>query len=246
MSPWPNSSLPNSDGSSLKIPSPEPPSGLGSPVSCAPCLAPVPSVLPPLASLVVFPLAHLQHLFSPMEAPFARSLRFQLRSPPLVRDPLPLMAPPLPFGSSSAAYALPGPGPLPFALIPEEAAPFPLSGCGLELDFPAEVYPTPLACCPPSKPKQKPEKSSSDLFLPMLEDSWYSVGLSCDGSNHNIMPLFSNFLSKHEDQRKCSNSKVGKKSVREINGLFCSTNYDTRSGSVSRGRNKRRVFSDSS
>jgi hypothetical protein len=71
------------------------------------------------------------------------------------------------------------------------------------------------------------------------------VGLSCDGSNHNIIPLFSDLLSKHEDQGKCSNSKVGKKGVREINGLFCSINYDTRSGSVSRGRNKR-ALSDSS
>jgi hypothetical protein len=72
------------------------------------------------------------------------------------------------------------------------------------------------------------------------------VGLSCDGSDHNIMPLFSNLLSKHEDQGKCSSSKVGEKGVRETNDLFCSINYDTRSGSVSRGRNKRRVLSDSS
>jgi hypothetical protein len=177
----------------------------------------------------------------------AGSPRFQLRSAPSVRDPLPLMAPPLPFGSSGAASALPGPGPLPLALIPKEAAPPSLLVAGgLELDFPAEVYPTPLACCPPSKPKRKPGKSSSDWLLPMLEDSWYSVGLSCDGSDHNIMPLFSNLLSKHEDQGKCSSSKVGKKGVREINGLFCSINYDTRSGSVSRVRNKRRVLSDSS
>jgi hypothetical protein len=93
---------------------------------------------------------------------------------------------------------------------------------------------------------RKTGNSSPDWLLQMLEDSWYSVGLSCDGSDHNIMPLFSNLLSKHEDQGKCSNSKVGKKGVREINGLFCSINYDTRSGSVSRGRNKRRVLSDSS
>jgi hypothetical protein len=59
MLPWPDSSLPNSDGSSLEIPSLEPPSGPGSPVSCTPCLAPAPSVLPPLASPVVFPLARL-------------------------------------------------------------------------------------------------------------------------------------------------------------------------------------------
>jgi hypothetical protein len=75
MSPWPDSSLPNSDGSSLEIASPEPPSGPGSPVSCASCLAPAPSMLPPLASPVVFPLACLQHLFSPLEAPLAGSLR---------------------------------------------------------------------------------------------------------------------------------------------------------------------------
>jgi len=80
----------------------------------------------------------------------------------------------------------------------------------------------------------------------MLEDSWYSVGLSCDGSNHNIMPLFSDLLSKHEDQGKCSSLKVGKKGVREINGLFCSINYDTRSDSVNRGRNKRGALSGSS
>jgi hypothetical protein len=86
----------------------------------------LPLMAPPL--LYFTPLAHLQHLSSPLEAPMAVSLKLQLRSPPLVKDPLlPLMAPPLPFGSSGAASALPGPGPgpgsLPLALIPEEAAP---------------------------------------------------------------------------------------------------------------------------
>jgi len=103
----------------------------------------------------------------------AVSLRLQLRSPPLVRDSLlPLMAPPLPVGCAGATTALPGLDPLPLALILEELAPPSLSVAGgLELDFSAKVYPTPLACCPPSKPKQKTGKSSPDWLLPMLEDS---------------------------------------------------------------------------
>jgi hypothetical protein len=82
--------------------------------------------------------------------------------------------------------------------------------------------------------------------MPMLEDSWCYVGLSCDGSVLNHLPLFSDMLSKHEDQGKYSSPKVRKKGVRDVNGLFCSVNYDARNGSVSRVRNKRRALSGSS
>jgi len=178
----------------------------------------------------------------------AVSIRLQPRSPPLVRDSLsPLMALPPPFGSPGSASPAPDPDPLSLAPIPVEAAPPSLSVAGgLELDFPAVVNPIPLTCCPPPESKCKTGKSSPDWLMPMLEDSWYSVGLSCDDSVHNPLPLFSDMLSKHEDQGKCSSPKVRKKGVREVNGLFCSVNYDARSGSVSRGRNKRRALSGSS
>jgi hypothetical protein len=170
----------------------------------------------------------------------AMSIRLQLKSPLLVKDSLPPLGP-------SVLLLLHLTPTLSLAPIPVDAAPPSLSVAGdLELDFPAVVNPIPLACCLPPKSKWKNGKSSLVWLMPMLEDSWYSVGLSCDDSVHNPLPLFSDMLSKHEDQGKCSSPKVRKKGVREVNGLFCSVNYDARSGSVSRGRNKRRALSGSS
>jgi hypothetical protein len=256
----PVTSLSRSDGSSLEIPSPSSEPDSDPPqASCAlsrprtpelvlPCLAPVPLVLPPLASLVVLPLARLQHLSPALKAPMAVSLRLQLRSPPLVKDSIsPLTTFPLPYGSTGTATPLPDPDSLSLDPTHVEAAPHShLVAGGLELDFPTVVNPIPLACCPPPKSKWKSRKSSPDWLMPMLEDSWCYVGLSCDGSVLNHLPLFSDMLSKHEDQGKYSSPKVRKKGVRDVNGLFCSVNYDARNGGVSRVRNKRRALSGSS
>jgi hypothetical protein len=105
----------------------------------------------------------------------------------------------------------------------------------------AEVEPSSLACCPPPKTKRKVVERSSDWVLQMLEEFSHYVGLSCDGFEGRLSSLFSDIIANHEAQGAGSHSKVGKKGVRDINGLFSSINYDARSGSVSRGRNKGRA-----
>jgi hypothetical protein len=46
------------------------------------------------------------------------------------------------------------------------------------------------------------------------------VGLSCDGSDHNIMPLFSNLLSKHEDQGSAPVRRWVKKVLEKLMASF--------------------------
>jgi hypothetical protein len=64
----------------------------------------------------------------------------------------------------------------------------------------------------------------------MLEEVINFGGLSCDGLNFRLSSLFSDLLASHEAKGTSSHSKVCKKGVREINGLFSSIHYDTRSG----------------
>jgi hypothetical protein len=75
----------------------------------------------------------------------------------------------------------------------------------------------------------------------LLEEFSLFVGLSCDGFEGRLSTLFTDIIASNEAQGAGSRSKVGKKGVREINGLFSSINYDARSGSVSCGRNKGRI-----
>jgi len=112
---------------------------------------------------------------------------------------------------------------------------------GLELELFAEVEPSPLACCPPSKTKRKVGERSPNWVLQMLEEFSHFVGLSCDGFEGRLSSLFSDIIANHDAKVASSRLKVGKKGVREINSLVSSINYDARNGSASRGRNKGRA-----
>jgi hypothetical protein len=88
----------------------------------------------------------------------------------------------------------------------------------------AEAEPSPLACCPPAKFKRKVGARSSDWVLQLLEEFSLFVGLFCDGFEGRLSSLLTNIIASNEGQGAGFRSKVGKKGVRKINGLFSSIN----------------------
>jgi hypothetical protein len=122
---------------------------------------------------------------------------------------------------------------------PPAVSPLSVAG-GLEMELFVEAEPSPLACYPPAKLKRKVGERSPDWILQMLEEFSLFVGHSCDGFEENFLTLFTDIIASNEVQGAGSCSKVGKEGARETNGLF-SSNYDARSGNVSRGRSKGRI-----
>ncbi len=70
------------------------------------------------------------------------------------------------------------------------------------------------------------------------------MGLSCDGFEEQLSALFAAIIASNTKQGIGSSSKAGKRISREVNNLFCSINYDTHSGSASRGSKKVRAQID--